>query len=151
MTLEERRARNATYQRAYYRRHRDKALARVAAYQRRDPSRSWTWTNEWRRLNPDRVRELKRLHGRTWNHRSRLKKVYGISLEKYEALLSDQGDVCALCGRPPDAKRYLCVDHDHVTGRIRGFIHTSCNVGLGCFGDDPTRLRLAADYLERSH
>lgn len=52
---------------------------------------------------------------------------------------------CELCG----AREYLHVDHDHITGRIRGTLCVRCNTGLGKFGDNPARLRAAAAYLER--
>lgn len=37
-----------------------------------------------------------------------------------------RGD-CPICERP----RVLCLDHDHATGRIRGWICRSCNAFLG--------------------
>lgn len=42
------------------------------------------------------------------------------------------------------------IDHDHDTGRFRGFLCHSCNVSLGAMKDDPIRLRRAANYLERA-
>lgn len=41
------------------------------------------------------------------------------------------------------------LDHDHRTGQIRGVLCSQCNLGLGHFGDDPNKLRTAADYLEK--
>jgi len=54
---------------------------------------------------------------------------------------------CAICGNPGGKKR-LCVDHDHVTGKIRGILCDNCNVGIGRLKDDIGLLYRAIDYLE---
>ena len=85
--------------------------------------------------------------------RSHLKSRYGITLEEYEAMLTEQGGVCAICGLPENDryKRRLSVDHDHETGAIRGLLCHMCNTGLGKFTDSSELLTSAANYLiERS-
>lgn len=68
-------------------------------------------------------------------------------MHEYDALFKKQGGVCAICKLPPDKNRRLAVDHDHKTGRIRGLLHTGCNIGLGCFKDSTKLLRAAILYL----
>jgi hypothetical protein len=50
---------------------------------------------------------------------------------------------CVICG----SEEKLVVDHDHVTGQVRGMLCNHCNRGLGHFRDDPLLLEFAAQYL----
>ena len=74
---------------------------------------------------------------------------HGITLAEYNKMLETQGGVCAICGRPQEKEEHLAVDHDHETGEVRGLLCDPCNVGLGCFQDNPARLHSAADYIVR--
>lgn len=78
-------------------------------------------------------------------HRDRLRK-YGLTPERYLDLVEEQDGRCAICRRV--SKRELSIDHCHRTGPVRGLLCTSCNIGLGLFGDDPERLRAALAYLD---
>ena len=80
----------------------------------------------------------------------RLDETYGLTELQYELILKSQNGVCAICGLPP-MDQNLAVDHDHVTGKIRGLLHTACNLVLGNSNDNPHLLRAAADYLEKFH
>jgi len=70
---------------------------------------------------------------------------YGLSLEAFRAILERQGNACAICKR---SGVRLYIDHCHDTRMVRRLLCGKCNTGLGFFGDDPVRLRAAADYLE---
>lgn len=86
------------------------------------------------------------------NRRTTLRRYYGMKPEDYDALLAAQGGVCATCGRPEPGgrKRYLCVDHDHATGAVRGLLCSACNTAVGFFRDNPERLARMIEYL-RTH
>lgn len=79
--------------------------------------------------------------------------IYKVRAERYEAALAmNMGDeACAICGRTQstqwDSKR-LHVDHDHITGRIRGLLCNLCNTSLGGFQDNPALLMSAISYLK---
>lgn len=76
----------------------------------------------------------------------KLRRVFNLTPEDYDAILAHQGGVCALCGKPPGRIR-LAVDHDHATGLIRGLVCPSCNRGLAYWHDDAVRLSVALKYL----
>jgi hypothetical protein len=79
--------------------------------------------------------------------RNRRLKEYGLSPERYEALLKNQNGTCAICKR--GTEETLCVDHDHTTLVVRNLLCAKCNTGLGCYDDDPRLLIAAAKYLKR--
>lgn len=97
------------------------------------------------------------LHGRylTDQRNRRYRKVYGITPDQYDAMLTGQGGRCAICGNPPDpngvrAASRLHVDHCHETGRVRGLLCSRCNQGLGYFRDDENLLLAAVRYLKEN-
>lgn len=55
-------------------------------------------------------------------------------------------EVCEICERPP-GKTGLQFDHDHKTGRFRGWICTNCNTTLGQVREDISTLATMIDYL----
>ena len=48
-------------------------------------------------------------------------------------------------------KNILILDHDHSTGKFRGWICRNCNQGIGKLGDNTEGLQKAVKYLESSH
>ncbi|MCP4598529.1 endonuclease VII domain-containing protein [Neptuniibacter sp.] len=76
---------------------------------------------------------------------------FGITEQKYNAMFKKHKGRCYICGKHQSKmKKRLHVDHDHKTGKVRGLLCVICNLGLGCFKDNPARLRSAAEYLERN-
>jgi hypothetical protein len=53
---------------------------------------------------------------------------------------------CECCGEVP---LKWCLDHDHDTNEIRGWLCDQCNTGIGKLGDNLTGIKNALVYLER--
>lgn len=107
---------------------------------------------KWYRENPEAVKKTKRKWSREnpeKRQRSQHKHRYGVSSERYNQMLLEQGGVCAICGQP-DPRQNLSVDHNHVTGEVRGLLCHRCNRCLGAFQDREDLLAEAINYLRRS-
>lgn len=68
---------------------------------------------------------------------------YRIGEDDIERLVERQGGVCPVCR----VAAPVAVDHDHVTGAVRGVLCGDCNTGMGQLRDDPWVLRRAIEYL----
>jgi len=74
-----------------------------------------------------------------------LRTYYGLTVEQFDAMRAAQNDACAICFR---AFTTPYVDHDHVTGLVRGLLCSSCNKNLGVF-EKPGYAEACAAYLDR--
>lgn len=84
---------------------------------------------------------LEKLGGSRTYH---LKRRYGITARDADALLANQGGLCAICKVSPAVH----VDHDHETGAVRALLCFNCNGGLGQFKDNPEVLHAAEYYVQ---
>lgn len=94
---------------------------------------------EWRAKNPVR------------QHTMEIKRRYGLSIEKYNEMLTAQSCQCKICGKQhdPSLKRgRLYVDHCHKTGVVRALLCGACNSAIGHFNDDISFLEKASSYLK---
>ena len=57
-------------------------------------------------------------------------------------------DTCEICNNYMDKK---CIDHDHITGKVRGMICQNCNVLLGHAKDNTDILQKCIKYLNESN
>lgn len=118
----------------------------------------------WRAKNPDKWREVQaRANAVKYakpDYRQRrlerdAKRLYGATPEELQAILDSQRGLCAICGGSPGkigAKGTvgrLHLDHDHRTGKLRGFLCGNCNTMLGLAKESREILLRAMGYLER--
>lgn len=106
--------------------------------------------------------ELKRLSQyRRWDNEEKTWKgnKLGITCKEYR-LLQKKHKVCMICGKPestntknqkgntPNTPNNLSIDHDHKTGKFRGFLCCGCNRRLGWYEAVKEQVN---NYLEHNY
>lgn len=77
-----------------------------------------------------------------------LVKLYGLTLDEYDALWKAQGNGCAVCKQDKQVRQFP-VDHNHATDAVRGILCDQCNLALGLLKDDVSVLKSMISYLEQ--
>jgi len=113
----------------------------------RNPEHHGERVRQWSKANADKQRAY------------RLKRLYNLTVERFDEMLAEQGGGCALCGSDCTVGRWdrLAVDHDHACCRgktscgrcVRGILCGRCNNGLGLLEAAPGLLEAAVRYVER--
>lgn len=97
---------------------------------------------EWAAKNRVLVRARKKRHYESklayyqaYERNRQYQKMYGITVSDYDAMLLLQKGKCKVCGtdKPGRTRKFFCIDHCHLTGRIRGLLCVGCNVGVGFY------------------
>lgn len=90
-----------------------------------------------------RLRKRRQYRHRLW----RLRTEYDLTLLGYQTLFDKQKGLCPICNKPLPQGLKAAVDHDKITGKVRGLLHSNCNVALGMLGDESQNAIRAAHYL----
>jgi len=76
----------------------------------------------------------------------KLKKIHPYPINGFCKICGDSEEKAK--GKGGSKSKAFCIDHDHKTGKFRGWLCHDCNRSLGQMGDSPRILRNAANYLE---
>jgi len=136
---------------------RKKELRRKSAAKFRSTSdgakKSKQWTKEWGLKNP----EKKKANMKNWynnnkeksrrlRRKSELKRLYNLTVEDYQNMVTGQNNQCYICGKVP--KNYtLCVDHNHETKKVRKLLCHGCNHAVGIIEKGKDYLNKLLNYL----
>lgn len=103
---------------------------------------------EYAKKHPQQVKDTSarwRMNNREKDNLRRQLADFGLSKAEYEARLTKQQSLCAICSGD---MRPVCIDHCHSTGVVRGLLCRACNTGLGHLRDSTQLLKKALKYLE---
>jgi hypothetical protein len=85
----------------------------------------------------------------SYRQQIQFRRVLRLGKEEYEKVLLMQNGKCGICKSVLENGIDSHLDHDHVTGKVRGFLCHNCNLGVGKLGDSPESLSRAIEYLEK--
>lgn len=66
-----------------------------------------------------------------------------------EVMLAQQKNKCKICKSDAPGSTGWCVDHDHLTGIVRGILCHGCNKGIGLLKESCEVIEAASNYLKR--
>lgn len=70
---------------------------------------------------------------------------YSLDVREAEKIYKTKPSICEVCKISCER---ICYDHNHQTGKFRGWLCNNCNTSIGQARDDPTLLKALAIYLE---
>ena len=128
-----------SYRKKYYQEHKQQILKRRKDYYKKVKESKLKYAKNYRDLHPEAKRK------------STLKLKFGLTLADYNKMFIKQQGCCAICGKhQSELTRALAVDHNHLSGKIRGLLCSSCNAAIGSLGTDDgvELLQKAIDYIK---
>src|SRR5271166_6351655 len=90
---------------------------------------------EYRKNNPHKFRE------------SHLRRSYSLTTEQFVAMLNEQGNSCRICKKVFAQQKDTRVDHNHITGEVRGILCAGCNRAIAIM-DNVELYAAARQYLK---
>ncbi len=122
----------------YRQNNKDKIAERGKDYYSRKSEQARLRSAEWYAKNRDRSKN------------SRLLRKYNISLDEYNKMLLEQDGRCWTCSKHADDERdkVLVVDHNHLTGEVRGLLCSNCNTAIGLLQESQEILEKVSKYLD---
>lgn len=137
--------------REYVNKNREKHNKRVREYQKKHKRHYKKLKKIWQQKNYKHWKKTVKEYNR-WD---KIRRHYGLTKEEYYSKLKDQKNRCDICGSFETGRKdikYFFVDHNHLTGKVRGLLCTQCNHRLGIAenkGNPDLLSKLEKKYLRK--
>ena len=76
-------------------------------------------------------------------------KNYNINLKEYNIILEKQNNRCVICKKSFDTMVKPCVDHNHLTNKVREILCSKCNTALGFLNEDLQIVNNLYNYIKK--
>ena len=132
---------------AEYAKHREYYLEKTKRYRQEHPDKVAAYRKLYYRSRRGWFAEYQKQYRQTHSRRSERFSNQHTTEEECDALLVLQEYRCAICRNGFSSVEDCEIDHDHLTGKVRGMLCRNCNVGIGLFKENPASLENAIKYL----
>lgn len=80
-----------------------------------------------------------------------LKHRYNIDIPEYKSILTQQNNSCAICKTTKFSNDFkLYVDHNHITGQVRGLLCPACNTAIGHIEKGDEFVKTCLQYIKNN-
>lgn len=133
------------YYQKYYNANRERIRERAKKYYQNNKDKLYNIMKKYREKNSEYIKESHKQYYldnkrrcREINRNNACKRKYGISYQQKQEMILAQNHKCLCCGEALEKLPSNCihVDHDHITGKIRGILCRRCNAALGFVGEN---------------
>ena len=119
-----------------YRQNNKKKIAeRDKQYRLKNKDKYRAKSAEWYKANKDRAKNYHFLRR------------YNISLDDYNRMMIEQDGKCWTCSVKAEDE-VLVVDHNHLTGEVRGLLCSGCNTAIGLLKESQETIAKVSKYLQ---
>ena len=111
-----------------------------AKWERDNPDKAGEGQRRWKTKHPEKYKEVTR--------RGNLKRYNGMTIEDYDELYQKQKGCCPICKKhSTELGKVFHVDHNHITGKVRGLLCNRCNVALGMLAENIDNAKMMVQYI----
>ena len=154
------------YKKQYYFKNKEKIKERKAQYYFKNKEKIKERKAQYYLNNKNELKEKQKQHYLSHknekckyylNHKDKIKKYqklyrlkikYKLTIEQYNELLIKYNNQCAICHKKFKNDTDIHIDHNHITGKVRGLLCNKHNLLLGMADDNITILNNSIKYLE---
>ncbi len=130
-------------------------------YIKNNPEKAKQYHKNYSLKYPEKIKENRKKYTQKYGYKpkSELQKLKNkvsrlkikLTLKEYKNLIIKQNNLCAICLNTCKTKRALSIDHNHITGKVRGLLCMKCNRAIGLFNDNPSLVQNAYNYLTNNN
>jgi len=132
------------YRKEYYKTNSEKMREAGKKWRKNNPESIKNLLTKWRKKNPEKVLNI--------NYRKAGYKLNGIqfTVSDFNDLITIQENKCKGCKVDFDnlPKKEIHIDHNHLTGNVRGILCRNCNLVIGYAKDNKETLAELIKYLD---